>query len=79
MDLRCDNRLQGVFDADELTFEVKCTNSRCGARSGTVVLHKFSMLTGDLVQTQVFRDPTTSIEGGETNGAPGVRTAVRSA
>lgn len=80
MELRCDHRIQGVFDSDELSFEVKCTNSRCGARSGTVVLHKFSLLTGKLVKTQVFKDPLVSMEGGEqANDASSVRTAIRPA
>lgn len=77
MELRCGNRMHGVVDDDEMVIEVKCSNNRCGARSGTVVLHRFSLITGALLQTRIFRDPMTPKEGGGTNGDSRLRTAVR--
>jgi len=41
---------------DEI-LEVKCANSRCGARSGVVVLHQFDLKTGELIRTEKYRDP----------------------
>jgi hypothetical protein len=77
-ELRCPNTMHGILDVDKDTIEVKCDNNRCGARSGVVVLHTFDLISGALLRTRRFRDPITK-QGGETNGNPGVRTAVRSA
>lgn len=56
MDLRCGNSiLFGVVDGPVL--EVKCRSSRCGAGPGVVVLHRFSLPTGDLIDTQTYKNP----------------------
>ncbi len=55
-ELRCDNRiLFGTLEGSVL--EVKCRSERCGARRGVVLIHRFSLTTGDLVGTRQFRDP----------------------
>lgn len=56
-DLRCDNLiLFGVVDENVL--EVKCRSSRCGAGKGVVVLHRFDIVTGRLLSTNRYRNPT---------------------
>jgi hypothetical protein len=53
VDLRCDNTLHAVL-IDGL-IEVKCRHYKCGARSGVVVLHRFDPITGDFVETKMYR------------------------
>lgn len=62
MELRCENKiLHGMLEDGIL--EVKCRSSRCGARRGVVVIHHFSVTSGDLLETKVFKDPATRKEG----------------
>jgi hypothetical protein len=57
-DLRCDNGiLFGVLD--EGAIEVKCRSAYCGHAPGTVVIHRFSLATGELLYTSRFKDPGT--------------------
>jgi hypothetical protein len=67
MELRCDEGriLHGKL-LDNGLVEVKCRSRFCGATRGLVVLHRFNLDTGELVETQVFKNPTTR-EG--TDGA----------
>lgn len=74
-ELRCESSLQAVVIDGEL--EIKCRNSRCGARSGIVVLHRFSLDTGAMLRTYKFTDPNK--KGGETNGIANIRTSLRTA
>jgi len=56
MELRCDNSiLFGVVDGNVL--EVKCRSSRCGAEPGVVVLHRFDLHTGKLIETRKYKNP----------------------
>ena len=58
--IRCSHDLYGVFDDDTKTLEVKCKRRRCGAQPGVVVLHKISLLEGQVgkvVSTKRFADP----------------------
>lgn len=60
MELRCNNGiLFGFLDTKgrEPVIEVKCRSRFCGAEPGAVVLHRFSVLSGDLLETKRFRDP----------------------
>lgn len=59
MDLRCPNGIK-FGELDDGGIEVKCRSSRCGAGSGIVVIHRFSPITGELLETKRFRDPATS-------------------
>ena len=54
--MRCPNTLHGVI-LDGVVLEVKCRHKRCGAVKGVVVLHRFDLLTGDLIETKMYRDP----------------------
>lgn len=57
MDLRCDSKiLHGKLDVGE-TIEVKCRSNRCGHGPGVVVVHRFSVSTGELQETLRFKQP----------------------
>jgi hypothetical protein len=74
-ELRCDNRiLHGVLENRVL--EVKCRSARCGARRGVVIIHRFSVVTGGLLETLQFKDPITR-KVGEQDGSRGNVSAVR--
>ena len=36
--------------------EIKCDSRFCGAKPGIVVLHRFDLATGDVVETQRYRE-----------------------
>lgn len=54
MDVRCEHKMHGRL-TDGGLFEVKCDSGFCGAAPGVVVLHLFSILTGELVETKRFK------------------------
>lgn len=54
-ELRCEGKLHGELHEEWL--EVKCNSRWCGARKGTVVIHRFDRDTGKLLETLKFRDP----------------------
>ena len=54
-ELRCAGTMHGKLDDDIL--EIKCRRRSCGHRDGTVVLHRFNIHTGELVDTKRFADP----------------------
>lgn len=55
IELRCPNKLHGkVFDH---LVEVACNSARCGKRPGVVVLHRYDLLTGELVDTKRYKSP----------------------
>lgn len=56
MEFRCANSLHFKRLGDVI--EVKCRSKRCGAGGGNVVLHRFNINTGELVETQQYKDPT---------------------
>lgn len=59
IDLKCPNRSRhAVLDTEAEVVEVKCDRSHCGAGKGKVVLHRFNIHTGELVETLQFADPT---------------------
>jgi hypothetical protein len=62
MDLRCDNSI--LFGRiSEGVLETKCKSSRCGAGPGTVVIHRFSLVTGRMIGTNRYKDPIRSPKG----------------
>lgn len=78
MDLRCDSKKFGELTEDG-RLEVKCPSKFCGAAPGTVVLHRFDPLNGELLETKRFRDPGPGAleevqDGSRHNSAP-VRSA----
>lgn len=76
MDLRCPTRLQAVLHEDGV-LEVRCKNNRCGHAPGVVVIHRFNIKTGDLIDTKRYRDPTYHREE-EAHGADGSCVPLRS-
>lgn len=72
MDLRCPAKKHGeLVDA---VVEVKCSSRFCGAGPGVVVIHRFDVTTGELVETHQFKDPIK--KGREAcHSAPHSRTA----
>lgn len=66
MDLRCDNGIKfGEILPEEGILEVKCRSRRCGHEAGTVVLHRFSLETGEMKGTLQFKDPAYRKEEGD--------------
>ncbi len=55
--LRCTSGLHAIVRGLEV--EVACTSRRCGKTPGTVVRHVFD-LKGNLLRTNVFREPTAT-------------------
>lgn len=59
IDLSCPHRSRhAVLLVEEGVVEVKCDRSHCGAGRGRVVLHRFDVRTGELLETLRFMDPT---------------------
>ena len=56
MDLRCEFKLHGIVISQGV-LEVKCDSRLCGATSKVVVLHRFDLETGSLIQTVRFKNP----------------------
>lgn len=61
MDVRCDNKLHAVLDGSVL--EVRCNSRWCGKRPGVVVIHRFNILTGELIETLRYKDPVRPEKG----------------
>jgi hypothetical protein len=56
-EIRCpEGILFGLLPADTV-LEVKCRSRRCGAGPGVVVLHRFAIPGGALIETRRYRDP----------------------
>lgn len=54
-ELRCDSKKHGEVVDDHIV-EVKCDSRFCGAKPGVIVLHRFDLATGKLVDTNRFKD-----------------------
>lgn len=63
-DLRCPHKRHGILIAKGV-LEVKCDSRLCGASPRIVVLHRFDLETGDLIQTVRFKQP----KKGKPNGS----------
>lgn len=55
-EIRCPSRIHGKVVEGRL--EVKCPSKHCGAGGGVLVFHYFDLLTGDLLETRTFREPS---------------------
>ena len=58
MELRCPHKLHGML-ISEGVLEVKCDSKFCGHAPGSVVLHRFDVKTGELLETKTFKNPGT--------------------
>lgn len=65
MELRCDNGiLHGIMVTEGYgIIEVPCRSRWCGKVAGVVVLHRFNINTGELVETLRFSEPKVTKEG----------------
>jgi hypothetical protein len=61
MELRCDNKLHGIINQDYV--EVRCDSRWCGKRPGVVIIHRFSIQTGELIETLRFKNPARPKKG----------------
>lgn len=55
-EIRCPSRIVGKVVDGRL--EVKCSAKHCGAGNGVIVFHYFDLLSGELLETQTFREPS---------------------
>lgn len=55
MELRCEHKLVGVL-TDDGVLEVKCNSRFCGHEPGVVVIHRFSVEDGKLIETKRYKD-----------------------
>jgi len=72
VDLRCGGKLHGKVE--DGVFEVTCKSRFCGWEPGVVVLHRISLASGELMDTQRFKNPD-----GRSNAPHHDPAAVRSA
>lgn len=49
--------------------EVRCDSRWCGKRPGIVVIHRFDIVSGEMVDTVRFKSPHPPSSGKETNGS----------
>lgn len=71
MELRCPHRKFGELDG--LLLSVKCSSRLCGVAPEIIIMHWFDALTGELVRTRKFRDPSKE---GRIHGSNGNSTSV---
>lgn len=63
VELRCDQgKLFGILVEGEL--EVRCQSQFCGHKAGLVVIHRFSLETGEMLGTRRYRKPPSSDQKG---------------
>lgn len=75
MELRCGSRMHGIVDVDAGFVEVRCKSALCGHASGVVVIHRFSLADGQLIESRKFQDPIKQRSSNASrNGIP-VRSA----
>lgn len=56
-DLRCPGKRHAIIvESGSGIIEVKCDSRVCGAYPGRVVLHRFDVGSGELVETMKFTD-----------------------
>lgn len=59
-DLRCTSKKHAILVPGEY-LEVKCDSRFCGAKRGTVVLHRFDLQTGQMIKTIQYKNPERNI------------------
>jgi hypothetical protein len=53
-ELRCASRVHGVVVREDV-IEVRCHSRYCGKRAGVIVLHRFEISTGKLLDTKEYK------------------------
>jgi hypothetical protein len=77
VDLRCQSRKHAELNDGYV--EVRCRSKHCGHEAGVVVIHRFNPGTGELMNTNRFRDPGPNVEGGHGDAHDQHSAALRSA
>lgn len=72
IELRCDNGILFAILVEPGVVEVKCRSQRCGASRDAVVLHRFDAVTGELLETNKFAEPSRGVtpNAAQHNPAP---------
>lgn len=78
MELRCPHKLHGMLVSDEV-LEVKCDSKFCGHEPGVVVLHRFDVRTGELIETKTYKNPDLGTGRSTDNAHRNDSAALRSA
>lgn len=65
-EIRCPEGILFGLLPVEGVLEVKCRSNRCGAGSGVIVLHRFALPGGALIETRMYKDAEMRKEA--TNG-----------
>lgn len=60
VDIRCPSKKFAVLVSED-TLEIKCSSRFCGAKQGVVVLHRYSIKTGELLETNRYKDPERKV------------------
>lgn len=69
MDLRCDSGIKhGDLDIQDGVLEVKCRSKRCGHMPGAIIIHRFDVGTGQLIETKKFTDPLSRKDSQHASG-----------
>ena len=58
--------------------EFKCRSKKCGHGPGIVVIHRFDAMTGEMIATNVYRDPER-VNNGTSSDFNSIRNAAGSA
>jgi hypothetical protein len=74
MELRCRSKILHGIIADGF-LDVSCKSGWCGKRNGVVVIHRFSLLTGELISTRKFAEPRKGGPSGNPDQSDAVRLA----
>ena len=56
-ELRCDSKRHAILIEEAASgglLEVKCDSRFCGAQTGVIVLHRFDLTTGEMVDTNRY-------------------------
>lgn len=70
--LRCGSTLHGRM-MDATTLEVRCKRRACGAAPGVIVLHRFNIASGDLINTKKYADPRKELANGAKQSVTSIR------
>ncbi len=73
-EIRCENGIK-FADVEDGVLEVKCRSKRCGHEAGAVVIHRFLINTGELLETRKFKTPSTSTRKGAGRDESSLRSA----
>lgn len=76
VELRCDKRLHAVL-TDDGVLEISCRSALCGHVAGQVVIHRFDAESGRFLDSRIYKDPASLMNGKEQGDALGQRNPVR--